>query len=794
MKRALISSENLTRRSPFYALGLLSYRYRWWTIALWTALMIVSLTVMPLLEQVLTETGTVYQRGKAYQAEQLLQQELGISADGLTLVFQQRQDIEQGTSPGSLQPLLQQIQRLPAVSGLVSAEQQPAYRSSDGKTQYSLIYLNDSGTLARNAAVREIEQLLHQHPLSGWQTFLTGTPVVNRDIQQISREDLRRIELLVTPLTLIALLLVFGSLLTAVLPILSAVLAVSVTFGLLYLIALKISVSVFALNLASMLGLGLGIDYSLLIVNRFREELAQGSIEQAIARTIDTAGRAVFFSGLTVAVGLVCLLLFPLSLPQSLGLAGALVVLLSVVTALTVLPALLGIVGKRLQPSPLAQRWIFPWRTGWTALAHCAIRYSLPSILVVLMVVAGLTAPFLQIRFGLVGAEILPQQFPARIGVEVIQRSLGAGAASPILLLVQPQAAADSILTQQHIATLYQFVQQLQADPRVQRVSSLVNLNPQWTLQTYQQLYAAAEGQSPLQVAATIQHFSPGSPTLVFKSQTAEPHMVKKLGQQVQSQKSPVGQTWITGQTATLIMVESRTGVSDRATRSLVKELQSRQLDQLTLWVAGQTAQELDTIAVVYQRFPWVLLVMMGLTFIVLSLLLESIVLPLKAITMNLLSIGASFGSLVFIFQEGHFQHWLQFTPLGYLDILLPLVLFCVLFGLSMDYEVFLLSRMKEAYDEGKSNTESVIQGLQTTGGIITSAALLMIVVTSSFVIARIIFVKALGLGSAIAVLIDITLIRAVLVPATMNLLGEWNWWSPKWMRRSIAFKLPESD
>ncbi len=789
MKRAQIWFRLSSRHSFFYSLGRFIYHYRWWMIALWAVLMMMSLTVAPLLEQTLTEIGAVYQGGKAYQAERLIQQELGLPVDGLTLVFQQNPKNEETTNPESIQPLLQQIQTLPGVKEIVSAEQQPSYRSADGTTQHSLIYLNDNANQSSNATIAAIEHLLQQYSLPTWQTFLTGIPVVNRDIQQISREDLRRVEVLVLPLILITLLIVFGSVIAAMLPILMAIFAISITFGLLYLIALKLSVSVFSLNLASMLGLGLGIDYSLLIVNRFREELSCGSTKQALARTLDTAGKAVFFSGLTVAVGLVCLLLFPIALLQSLGIAGSLVVLLSVATALTLLPALLAILGKRLQQPIIGKRFAFSWEHGWKTLAKWVIRYSIPSVFIVLMIVAGVTAPFLQARFGLVGVEVLPAGFPARTGTEVLQRSLGAGAINPILLLIQTRSNTDSILSQRHLKTLYEFVRQLQVDPRVKRVNSLVSLNSTWDLKTYQQLYSNAASQLPLHVTTMVKPFQ-NSTTLVFNSNTNDRRIIEKLAKQMQFWKFKEGQTWITTQTSTLIIIESLADSKNRVTRDLVQSLQSYDLDGLKLWVTGQTAKEMDTITAVSQRFPLVVLVMMGITFIILSLLLESIILPLKAIVMNLFSIGASFGSLVFIFQEGNFRDWLDFTPPGYLDILLPIVLFCVLFGLSMDYEVFLLSRIKEAYDESRNNTESVIKGLQTTGGIITSAALLMIIVTSAFVMARIIFVKALGLGSAIAVLIDVTLIRAIMVPATIHLLGKWNWWFPSLNRRAIKLNI----
>ena len=241
----------------------------------------------------------------------------------------------------------------------------------------------------------------------------------------------------------------------------------------------------------------------------------------------------------------------------------------------------------------------------------------------------------------------------------------------------------------------------------------------------------------------------------------------------------------------TLIVVNSRTDSNSLVTRDLVKELRALSLDGLNIQVGGQPASQLDTIQVVRERFPLVVAAIMVVTFVVLCALLNSVVLPLKAIAINVLSIGTSFGALVFIFQEGNFHTWLNFTPVGYLDILLPVILFCVLFGLSMDYEVFLLSRIKEAYDRSGDNSMSVVEGLERTGRIITSAALLMIIVTGAFALTSIIFVKALGLGIAMAVLIDATLIRAILVPASMHLMGKWNWWAPKFLRKKrINLKL----
>ncbi|MER3434909.1 MAG: hypothetical protein C4288_16190 [Leptolyngbya sp. ERB_1_1] len=723
--------------------------------------MILSLTFTPALESALKETGAVYEAGEAYRTEQHLKRELNTNVEPLTLVLQNEGSKINQTE---VERLLSQIRAVPGVSSVVSATENPEQLSTDQQTQYSVIQLqNDlretsakanrametSIAKSTSAAIDAIDQLIQQTPPT-LKAFLTGKPIVDQEIQRIGKADLSLVELRVLPLTLIALWIVFGSVIAATMPVVMGAVTVSVTLGILYLITFKLSVSIFALNLTTMLGLGLGIDYALLIVTRFREELVLQSVEQAIAQTLNTAGRAVFFSGLTVCIGLICLMLFPIGFLQSLGMSGAIVVLLSVAAALTLLPALLGVIGQGIQHSviqPTKQRF-------WAAIARAVARHSLASAVIVLMIVVGLSLPFLSARFGLGGAEILPKTSTARAGVEVLQRSFGAGEIAPILLSIQTKSSDSeaNILSSNHLSTLYRWVAQLQSDPRVASVKSLVNLDPRWTVEIYQQLYRDS-------------------------SRIADPKLANVLKQ-------------LSHHSTTLVIVKSRTDSHDAASRDLVRDLRASELKGLTVQAAGQTANELDTIAIIQQRFPIVLAALMSATFVVLCILLRSVVLPVKAIVMNLLSIGGSFGALVFIFQQGHLQTELNFAPVGYLDALLPVVLFCVLFGLSMDYEVFLLARIQEAYERCGRNAESVIEGLEHTGSIITSAAMLIIIVTSAFAFSTLIFVKALGLGIAIAIFIDATLIRAILVPATMTLLGGCNWWSPRFLHLDRLKKL----
>ena len=739
MKKEKVLLKPSVKQSLFARLGGPIYNNRVWVIIVWGLLTLVSLALTPSLDKALQETGVVDETGVAYLTQQLLQQELKLDPNALTLVFQRFQNSAADTAQSEIEQTINSVRSLPVVSTVVSVDEHPEYQSSDGQTQYSVIQLRvkEHGLVP---ALDQIEQVLSQHPSQQVRTFLTGKPAIEREVQRIAKADLGRVELWILPVMLVVLVVVFGSIVAATMPIAMGIITVSVTLGLLYLVTLKLSVSVFALNLTSMLGLGLGIDYSLLMVNRFQQELRSQSVKQAITETLNTAGRAVFFSGLTVCIGLIGLMLFPVRLLQSLGIAGVIVVVLSVMTALTLLPALLSVIGHQIHYGS-----IFPVTTRqqewWSKIARTVIRHSVVAVTIVLLIIAGLTAPFFTARFGVGSADILPKSVSARAGVEVLNQAFGVGETAPILLAIQSKTPGDSILSKRHIATLYTFVTDLQTDSRIANVQSLVNLEPNLTLNDYQQLYRNPANFPAPKIAAALQQLSHNETTLV--------------------------------------VVKSRTAIHDTASRSLVQDLRHLQLKGLQIQVAGQTASELDTIAAIKLRLPLILTIIMVATFIVLGVLLKSIILPLKAIVMNLFSMGASFGALVFIFQWGNFQNWLKFTPVGYLDIVLPVVLFCVLFGLSMDYEVFLLTRIKEAYDFSGNNSASIVAGLEQTGQIITSAALLIIIVTSAFAFTSLIFVKALGLGIAIAIAIDATLIRVILVPATMNLMGKWNWWLP---------------
>ena len=726
-----------SRPSLFATIGRLAYRYRVLILVMWAGLLVLGGLFAPRLDQVLHGTGTTYEAGEAAQTDILLADRLGIDADALTVVLA----YAEGSDRPDVQPLFNQLGALPAVESVSPA----ALGVEEGNVDYRLVSLNVTGG-ETNAAIADLLTLLDEQTPAGVTSYLTGKAVVDYEAQEISKADLVKAEALSLPLTLVALVFIFGSVVAALLPVAMAVATVTVTSGLIYAIAQVSEVSIFAVTLTTMLGLGVGIDFTLVMVSRFREELAQRSVPEAVVETMHTAGEAVFYSGLTTCIGLLSLLLFPVVLLRSLGVAGSLVILMSVLAALTLVPALLGVLGHQIN------RWrVFTPRDGggfWGPFSRRVIRYRVVAIAAVVAIILVLMSPFWQAEWGVGDVRVLPATAQARQGVEVLEAALSVGRTAPILVAATT-TSGDSVLAPATVETLYNLVADLATDDRVASVQSLFNLDPSFDLATYQQLYQAPE-QIPLPaVAAAVAQLSSGD--------------------------------------TTLISINSNTDSNAPQSRALVRALRQRSLPGLTLSIGGETAKSIDTIDVIVRLAPFAIAAIMLVTFMSLTVMFGSVVMPLKAIFLNVMSIGASFGALVFIFQQGNFQTALDFTPVGYLDILLPIVLFCVLFGLSMDYEVFLLARIKEAYDRTGHNAEAIVEGLECTGRIITSSALLTIIVTGSFAFTSIIFVKALGLGIAISVFIDSTLIRAVLVPSSMSMMGRWNWWCPFLKRRSFS-------
>ena len=728
----------------FYRTGRWAYRHRRLVILLWALAFLAAVPILPRLTDELKVGGFSNPTIEAARARALLEAEIPSFAPS-TLVVIYQSDSLVATDPqfsAAAEQSLAGLSALPEFTGVTPFQANPAQISRDGHTAYSLVQLSLSPEQSQRL-MPDIREAIVDVP--DVEVTLAGAPAFYEDVERISEQDLRRAEMIAIPFALVALVLVFGSLVGAAVPLAVGALSVAAVIGLLWLVAHVLDMSIFVLNLTTMLGLGLAIDYSLFMTSRFREESPHRTLEDAIAMTVGTAGRAVFFSGLTVLIGLAGLALFDFMFLRSVGIAGALVVAVAVLGALTLLPAVLGIVGPHIDRGRLFRRESHGGSPFWSVLANTVMRHPWLVLVPVMAFLILLGLPFRHAKLSSPDATILPLSVESRQGFEVLRREFGDGEISPIVVALR---SPGGITSEDNLAALWDFTRHFAADERVTRIDSLVTLDPRLSLAQYDLLYNTGQMSDPF-VAAARQQFA--------------------------------------GPDATVVLMYTRGLPTDDANINLLHEIRDWQMGgDMQMLVDGGTAEIVDVVNEMYAEFPRVALVIVLSTYLVLLFLFRSVVLPLKAILMNVLSIIASYGALVFIFQDGHFARWLDFEPLGFVEASLPILMFCLLFGLSMDYEVFLLSRVREAYLDSHDNTSSVAIGLQRSGRIITGAALIVVVVTLSFVSAQIVLVKALGLGIAIAILLDATIVRGLLVPATMRLLGDVNWWLPGWLARLL--------
>ncbi|MEO6207419.1 MAG: MMPL family transporter [Candidatus Limnocylindrales bacterium] len=755
--------------TPFDRLGQFVVRRARLIIGAWALLLLLALPLAPQVPGALSAGGFILDDLESARAKSLLEAELGAPPSALVVVFSSP-TLEAGTPDFELAAAeaMRDVPGAPHVGQVVSHLLQPRQVSADRHTAYDIVFL-DLRPDDSPDAVPILRKRLRDAP--GLTVELAGGPAFYGDVQAVSERDLQRSEIISLPLAALALLLVFGSVVAAGVPLVVGGASVLVALAGIFLVAQITPMSIFVLNLATLLGLGLGVDYSLLMTSRFREEMARraGSpdagvdavdiVGDAVRVTVATAGRAVFFSGLTVLLGLLGLILFEFMILRSVGIAGAIVVALAVTAALTLLPAMLTLLGPRLDRLAVRKVTVTSHVDGpWARLARWVMRRPWAVLIPTLGLLLLLGSPFLHVRFNAPDSSVLPPDVPSRQAFDRLREEFGDGEFAPISLAVRTDGPAT---TPANLAHLMDYSRRLAADPRVTRVASLVDIDPRLTLTQYQLLYADPNGPRDRFVAT--------------------------------------GLAATTRDDLTSFTLTTPYGPNRDEGRSLVTDLRRADgplapPDGVTVLVGGGAADVADVVDRVAADFPRTALFIIVSTYIVLLVLLRSVVLPAKALLMNGLSLTASFGALVWIFQDGNLSALLGFQPLGFVETTLPVILFCVLFGLSMDYEVFLLSRMKEAWDKTGDNTEAVARGLERSGRIVTSAALIVVVVAGSFAFADIVLIKALGLGVAIAVALDATVVRALLVPATMRLLGRWNWWMPAALERVMANRLPASE
>jgi RND superfamily putative drug exporter len=528
------------------------------------------------------------------------------------------------------------------------------------------------------------------------EVLVGGELLLDEEVATLAEQDAQRGEMISLPVALVVMALVLGSALAAGLPLAVALSGVGATSLALVGVSALTDVSLYAVNVTLMLGLGLGIDYGLLVISRFREERGAGhDVPGAVRRTMATAGRTVVFSAATVAVALLALVVFPDPTIRSLAYGGIGVVLATMAAALTLLPALLSRFGHRLSPrAPASSHGAF------ARLARLVQRRAVPVVVVVGAGLIVLGLPFANARFDDIGVHALPESSETRQVAEAIDARFPQVTAEPVV------AVAD-------------------ADPDAPAVYA----------------WLAEIGGLPGVAAAVVADDVP-----------------------------------VDG--VTVVEVHAEGPSNGRIAQAVVGDV--RALDPpFAVGVTGDPAEIVDLRDSVTDRLPAAVAILVVATFALLFLMTGSVVVPAKAIVMNVLSLGATFGALVLVFQDGHLAGLLGFDPPGSLDLLMPVIVFLFAFGLSMDYEVFLLSRIREAWEETGDNDRAVAEGLQRSGRIITSAALLMVIVFAGFAAGEMVAIKQLGLGLAVAVVVDATVVRSLLVPATMKLMGRWNWWAP---------------
>ena len=588
-----------------------------------------------------------------------------------------------------------------------SSGNQPTLVSKDGNAAYLLIYAK-SDDFAKVSELGKELQSKFDGDYKSLRIYASGNGVITSAINGRISKDLAIAEAISIPLTFILLIFVFGALVASAMPLFVGVFAILGAFFLLLLITQVTTVSVFALNLVTGMGLGLGIDYSLLMVNRFREELHNGkSVEEAVVTTVKTAGKTVFYSGLTVAVTLGSMVVFPQPFLKSFGYAGVSVVMIAILSAIIPLPALMNLLGHKVDKFVVRKSGLTPKSDGrWAQTARFVMRRPLPVVVVSFLILAALAAPIKDIVFSQTDARVLPKSDRAAIAYNVMSERFSGQESSPIEILIP--GGVNSVSNEE----LTNYIAAIQATPGIVRVAP-IKIGPDIRIQAIQSM---------------------GSRTIEASN--------------------------------------------------LIRDLRELEGPEGAM-IGGVAADFTDSQDGIANALPWALLWITISVLILIFIFTGSILLPIKAVLLNVLSLAATLGVLTYIFIDGNLK-WLvgDFSATGALDTGTTILVAVVVFGLSMDYELFLLSRIKEEHFVGRTNEDSVAIGLQKSARIITAAALILAVVFAAFVTSGVTAIKMMGFGTAFAVLLDATLIRAFLVPALMRLFGELNWWGPKFLKK----------
>lgn len=669
----------------------------------------------------------------------------------VVLLFSARpgQNLGEVDSPAfrnAVEASLAEVRQLPEVSSVrcYYGTADTRMRSEQGDMVYATLMLargDDDGM----AAYQNLRKQMHSASL---QVRLGGQLAADFDARERLMADVQYAEMISFVALAVLLLWVFGSAVAAMLPLLTGAITIAISAALLKICAQLFDVNVYAANVVSMLGLGLSIDYALFMVSRYREELHAGRDEaQALQITLATAGRTVAFSGLTVAVSLFCLVILPQRFFQNMGLAGGISVASGMLASILILPAMLRLLGRRVDwlALPVLARRVARREHGgrWLGFSLFVLKHPWKMLLASLLVLGFIGLPITHMQISASDSRALPEGTESRVVQEILESQFPEAELSPIILVVRTQGNAHEGAG---LIGVHDFTRSLEALPNVARVQSLTTLIPDMQVQEYAQLYRYPDS---------------------FPGARAALDSLSRDDQ-------------------TLVLAWYRAGMTTLEARELVREIRALPLPEGVASVAagGFAAAQQDYVDALFAGIPWVILAIVCVVFVLLFVMLGSVLVPFKAVLTNLVSLSATFGGLVWLFQDGNLSGLLGFTPQAGLEGTVLMLVFASAFGLSIDYELFLISRVKEACAATGDSISAIATGLTQSGPIITSAALLIGIVLGTFAMGELVFMKAMGLGLLISVIIDATLVRMLLVPATLRLLGRGNWWAPPALQR----------
>jgi putative drug exporter of the RND superfamily len=703
--------------------GELMYRYRKWVLVMWVVIIGISVFFALKLPSVLKGNGFNY-LGQYNETRKLLEKEFGHAQSSIILLFEKEKNISNQSWQKFIQTTIKELKDSHVTNEMIT----PFDKEGMLKQNYAYALLNfNKNAESLGDEIVQIEKQLKNK--KGLNVTMTGEPIIVQDLNKASQKDLAKAEMIGLPIALIILILAFGGLVAASIPLMIGILSILTTMGTVYFYSYGADLTIFILNIVPMIGLALSIDFALLFINRYKEELDKHSVQKSIKISISTAGKSIIFSGLCVFIGLSGLWFIKIDIFQNVALGGMTVVFISALCALTFLPAFLAVIGININKLSVL-RMTDQQTSLWHKFARFVMkRPVLMALFSLIILLAGLI-PVKEMILTIPGTDSLPKDYPSRVAFELFEKQfIPKDKQNENKVTIVLEAQSD-IQEKENLSKVNQIINILEKDKLVDTINSPFS-------------------------ATGIEDAGLLSQLLLFgdKRQTA-----------------PI-QSYFVRNNRILIEVYLKIDEDPAKARAWIRKWSKKELGLKTHF-GGSIKFEQEIFDEIYEKAPYGLLLIVLSTFIILMAAFRSILIPLKAILMNMLSLGCTFGIVVWIFQQGHLG--MESTDIA---LILPVFVFTLVFGLSMDYEVFLISRIQEFYLKTGDNSEATIAGLAYTSKIITSAAAIMIVVTGAFAFTGVMPIKQLGVGIAIAIFIDATIVRMVLVPALMKLLGDWNWW-----------------